>query len=208
MGVLRSVFGKVQWTQPKWLQQLGLKKLMTGIGLAIVLSILAVAVARYYDSLPKPTRVVAEVRIPGITPIVDDELMPLPVAIDFFVKADPRTPIRTVESVARIELIYEEIADGVSIEPAIAGTWRWDDENTLVFQPSVDWPAGQEYTVNYDESLFSPDLTLASERVKFVTQEFRWDGTDSRGAAGASGVYLIQATDGSTTQLKKGALVK
>jgi hypothetical protein len=43
---------------------------------------------------------------------------------------------------------------------------------------------------------------------EFTSQEFRWEGTDSRGAAVSSGVYLIRATDGSTTQTKKVALVK
>jgi hypothetical protein len=43
---------------------------------------------------------------------------------------------------------------------------------------------------------------------EFVTQEFLWDGTDGRGGAVASGVYLVRATDGKTTETTKVALVK
>jgi hypothetical protein len=43
---------------------------------------------------------------------------------------------------------------------------------------------------------------------EFHTQEFRWEGTDSRGAPVASGVYLVRATDGKVTQTQKVALVK
>jgi hypothetical protein len=43
---------------------------------------------------------------------------------------------------------------------------------------------------------------------KFRAQEFRWEGTDSRGAPVASGVYLIRATNGKVTQTQKVALVK
>jgi hypothetical protein len=43
---------------------------------------------------------------------------------------------------------------------------------------------------------------------EFVTQEFRWDGVDERGASVASGVYLIQAETQGKAQTKKVALVK
>ena len=43
---------------------------------------------------------------------------------------------------------------------------------------------------------------------EFTKQEFRWEGTDSRGAPVASGVYMIQATDGTVTKTQKVALVK
>jgi flagellar hook assembly protein FlgD len=39
-------------------------------------------------------------------------------------------------------------------------------------------------------------------------QEFRWDGTDSRGAAVASGVYVVRAEVDGAAQTAKMALVK
>ena len=43
---------------------------------------------------------------------------------------------------------------------------------------------------------------------EFQAQEFTWDGTDSRGASVASGVYMIRATEGTVTKTEKVALVK
>lgn len=172
MGIQKSIFGELRWTPPDWLRKLGARRLLMGIGLVAAFSVLSVAAVRYYDSLPKPTRVVATVVVPDLTPVVDDELRPLPVTIKFSVRADPRTLIETVDSVARIDLVNEALTDGISIEPAIAGMWRWQDETTLQFQPAEDWPAGQKYTAHFADSLFSPNLVLASNRAEFVTRDF------------------------------------
>ena len=43
---------------------------------------------------------------------------------------------------------------------------------------------------------------------EFQTQEFTWDGTDTRGASVASGVYVIQARADGQVATKKAALVK
>ena len=119
MRALKSIFGEVRWTPPAWLHRLGLRKLLIGVGLAFALCAIALAAFRYYDSLPKPTRVVAEVVAPGITPVIDSQLKPRPLVINFSVKADPRSLLRTVNSVARIELVNEEIADGVCYDEDI-----------------------------------------------------------------------------------------
>ena len=52
------------------------------------------------------------------------------------------------------------------------------------------------------------ELVTTLHTGEFQTQEFRWEGTDSRGAPVSSGVYLIRATDGRVTQTQKVALVK
>jgi hypothetical protein len=52
------------------------------------------------------------------------------------------------------------------------------------------------------------ELVTTLHSGEFQTQEFRWEGTDDRGASVSSGVYLIRATDGSVTQTQKVALVK
>jgi hypothetical protein len=43
---------------------------------------------------------------------------------------------------------------------------------------------------------------------EFRTTQFSWDGTDARGAAVASGVYVVRAEAEGTTQTAKVALVK
>lgn len=172
MGFLRSLFGELRWTPPNWLRQIDRRRFFIGMGVTILLVVSAVAAIRYYESLPKPARVVARVVAPGITPVVDDELKPLPLTIKFSVRPDPRIPVMTVDSVARIDLVNEAIEEGISLQPAMPGKWRWENENQLRFAPSEDWPAGQKYTVHYDQSLFSPNLILADDQVSFTTAAF------------------------------------
>ena len=172
MGVFRSVFGELSWTPPPWLRQIGGQRLFYGLGVVLLLFGAVFAAYKYFESLPKPPRVVAEVVAPGVTPVVDDELKPMPLVINFSVKPDPRTPVITVDSVARLDLVDKAVSEGISIQPAIAGEWRWQSETQLVFTPAEDWPAGQTYKVRYDESLFAPKLILAEDSVNFDTPEF------------------------------------
>ena len=172
MTVLRKVFGQIQWTPPNWLRQGGSRRFGVGLAIAALVAIIAVAGLAYYKSLPKPAQVVAQVIAPGITPIVDDELRPQALVLNFSVRADPRTPVITVNSVARIDQVGEAITDGVSIHPSIGGEWRWAGENQLTFEPAEDWPAGQEYVVRYDSKFFAPNLELAENEATFTTPEF------------------------------------
>ena len=178
MTLIRKLFGRFEWTPPTWLQDLGYRRF--GIGLAVValVAIAAAAGISYYRSLPQPARVVADVAAPGITPIVDNELRPRPLVLEFSVRPDPGTPVLTVDSVARIDLVDEPVMAGISIQPAIRGEWRWTNENQLTFAPAEDWPAGQEYVVRFDASLFAPNLELASDEVTFKTPEFGGNVTE------------------------------
>ena len=172
MGTLRSLFGEFRWTPPQWARRIGRRRFFIVVGVPILLLVVAVAGYRYYESLPKPARAVARAVVPGVTPVVNDELKPLPLVIKFAVTPDPRTPVMTVDSVARIDLVGETVESGISIEPAMPGTWRWENENQLSFAPAEDWPAGQDYTVRYEPSIFAPDLILADDRVSFTTAAF------------------------------------
>lgn len=172
MDFLGKVFGHLQWTRPEWLRQLGGRRFGFSVAAVAIIAAIAVAGYNYYESLPKPAQVVAEVSTPGITTIIDGELHPQALLLTFSVRPDPRTPVLTVDSVARIDQIDELITDGISILPNIGGEWRWIDENQLSFQPAEDWPAGQEYVVRYDASLFAPNLELATNKATFSTLPF------------------------------------
>jgi uncharacterized protein YfaS (alpha-2-macroglobulin family) len=178
MSFLTSVFGQFHWTPPKWLRQIGGRRLAVGLVAAAVVTAVAVAGFNYYMSLPKPAQVVARVVAPGITPIVDDELRPQALTLNFSVKPDPRTPVITVDSVARIDQIDEVVTEGISMQPAISGEWRWTTETQLSFAPAEDWPAGQEYVVRYESELFAPNLELATNESTFTTQQFTANVTE------------------------------
>lgn len=70
-------------------------------------------------------------------------------------------------SAALIEQLQKELSDGVSIEPAIKGRWRWENDHTLTFTPQDDWAAGQQYKVKLDKKILNPKLSYA----KSVTEQ-------------------------------------
>ncbi|MEO0574867.1 MAG: alpha-2-macroglobulin [Pseudomonadota bacterium] len=172
MSALRSVFGVVRWERPGWLGQHAARRLGIFVGAVVFIAVAGVAVSRYLDSLPKPAMIVASLTAPGVTPVVNDAQEPAPLVIDFTVNADPRSDTDVVTSVAAIESVGKRVTDGVRIQPAIAGQWRWVSENQLIFDPEADWPAGQKYTVSFEASLFSPNLALGSKRESFETPAF------------------------------------
>ncbi len=168
---LVSTFGELKWTPPPWAQRLGGRRFRHLLA-AVVLALGLIYVGYlYYESLPRPPRVLAEVQAPGITPIVDDKLVPEPVTIRFSYRADPDVPIPDALSAARIDLIGMTVDEGIALEPAMPGEWKWSEENVLSFAPAEDWPAGQTYRVRFDRSLFSQDIELARNSAEFSTPE-------------------------------------
>ncbi len=169
MARLTKIVGELQWTPPPWLARIGAGRLSIGLAAAAGVVALGIGIVRYYESLPQPPGIVAQVSVPGITPIVDDTLRPLPLVVDFSVQSDPRFPVHTVGSIARIDRVGETLDAGATLDPAMPGTWRWETETRLVFEPTRDWPAGQRYALRFDESLFAPGLSLRHDQVQFTT---------------------------------------
>ncbi len=178
MGVVRKVFGTLEWTPPPWFGRVDARRIGFGALAVAALAALIAGGLWYYDSLPKPARVVVHVDAPGETPIVSGELRPMPLSLRFTVEADPRYPTDTVSSVASLELIHEVITDGIHIEPAMPGEWRWVSETELRFSPEADWPAGEKYTIRYEESLFAPNLILEANEAEFETIGFSAEVSD------------------------------
>ena len=47
--------------------------------------------------------------------------------------------------------------EGVSLEPAVPGEWRWTSDTTLTFTPQKAWPAGKRFSVKLSgDPLSSP----------------------------------------------------
>ena len=170
-GLVR-LFGEFSWTPPAWLRRFGVRRASWCLLGLLGVVVLAAGVYVYYLSLPAPLRVVVDIRSPGITAIVDDELAPDPVHLDFRYSADPDGPTPPPISAARIDLVGEPIEEGIELRPAAAGQWHFETENRLVFMPAEDWPAGREYTVRLSSELFAPGIELAEEVVEFETPAF------------------------------------
>jgi len=56
--------------------------------------------------------------------------------------------------VAPLDLVGKEVTKGVSLSPALAGKWKWDNETSLIFIPKQDWPADQDFIISVNKTLF------------------------------------------------------
>lgn len=173
--LLALIIGKISWVAPPWLQGLyGLAinhlKLFLGV---LVLCIAALGGYRYYDSLPGPVMVRAQLAEIQITPNYEGAQPDhLTIRFDYDFSRLKPGQVRPdgVPSVARIDLVGKEIKSGISLSPAKAGSWSWVDDDNLRFVPETDWPAGTEYTVSFDDpAIFAEETVLAEKGYSIAT---------------------------------------
>ena len=84
--------------------------------------------------------------------------------------------VRFEKSVAPIEAVGKDLpADKkpLTLTPAQPGIWHWDDDKTLRFQPSQDWPVGGKFAVDFARKHFvAPQILLKDYRFEFATVPF------------------------------------
>jgi alpha-2-macroglobulin len=83
-------------------------------------------------------------------------------------------------SAAALERVGKE-APGLSLNPSLAGSWIWEDDRTLLFAPSKDWPVGQHYEIALDAKLaVAETVILAPFELSFDTAAFsaRWEQSE------------------------------
>ena len=182
VSYFRKIFGSLSWTAPDWLQQLLLQakqrpvRFFTAVVLLLAVVVASVAGFRYYQQLPKPLRVMANVSAPELGYYQDDIEQPTPLILQFaYEQISPPTAARIMPAVqlsaARLDLIGEVLSTGVSISPAISGKWLWQDENTLTFTPEQAWPAGSSYQVSLTPDIFAASTILSKDSYRFSTPE-------------------------------------
>lgn len=174
-----TIFGRISWQTPTWLSFLTQKtflffrtkkRLAFSIIISLLLLIAAVSGFTYwYQKLPKPVLISADITAPEITPLAD-KLHPTPVIIDFGTQDDSDT--LTPASVAPLKNIGKTVSKGITMDPTTSGRWTWQDDSTLVFYPTNDWPAGQTYKINFDKNVFAKSVKLATYSYSFSTQPF------------------------------------
>ncbi|MBK8068485.1 MAG: hypothetical protein IPK27_12930 [Rhodanobacteraceae bacterium] len=105
---------------------------------------------------------------PGLTDYDRDEIRVEPLVLQFSGSA---APLEAVDGPA----------SGVALEPSLLGSWTWEDDRTLRFQPQTDWPVGQHYTVTLDPKVTVADtVVLAPFDLQFDTAPFT---VEARGAS-------------------------
>ncbi|MEM1261019.1 MAG: alpha-2-macroglobulin [Pseudomonadota bacterium] len=172
MAGLKGVIGELRWTPPPWFIAAGPGRVFGAAIGVVMLAIVGYLVTSYLDSRPQPPGIVGTANPPALASLIDGELVPEPITVDFSVVTDGLTPDATPTTIARLDLVGQVVARGIELQPAVAGEWRWRDEDTLVFTPVTPWPAGQRYTVSWEAGPFDPGLELREHQTEFVTPEF------------------------------------
>lgn len=170
-SLINTVIGKITWVSPPWFNSLKNKarqcsrKFWLTTFISLFFLVAAFAANHWYQTLPKPERVIAKITAPQLS-TVDKELIPDKLTIDFGI---PYQNELNVRSVAPLNLIGKEVTKGISMNPKMDGQWRWESDSHLVFTPNKDWPAGQDYTVQFEKDFFKPGIKMKDWHASFST---------------------------------------
>src|SRR3989440_3516292 len=167
--VALAVFGRVQWSPPRWLSQgrAVFSRFNRAHPLIAASGILAILLLfcggawtwHWYQHRPKPRYVSVKIEPIPVTKLEKD--------LTF-----PTLDLRFSESAARLEDLKKTPVPGVRLDPPMAGKWMWATDKLLFFKPSEDWPADKQFKIIFDKKFF-PSLVLVERRVyEFTTTPF------------------------------------
>jgi len=177
-SLLRPLIGDVRWRAPGWMRGLGNAIGFCAVALAswvradwrraviagvVGISLIGAGAAGkvWYDKQPKPLLVTYEVVVPEPTPVDQPNAKPEPLLIKFS------------DSVATLAGVGKDVTTGISVEPRIDGTWKWEDDRTLSLTPKADWPVGADLVVSMaKKGLLAEQVRLKSYQARFRTAPF------------------------------------
>lgn len=164
-SLLWALLGKPSWQPPSWPGNLGRTALAhPGRALGLLATTVAIASAGWWwvhrPQPPEPERITFSVSAPGLT-----DYRQAPIAVQAL-------RVSFSGSVAPIDLVGKP-AIGVTMAPALAGTWTWDSDTELSFQPAADWPTGAHYEVEFDtQAAFASQALLDQSSFEFDSAAF------------------------------------
>ncbi|TAL66043.1 MAG: alpha-2-macroglobulin, partial [Legionella sp.] len=170
-SVFSALFGKVNWQSPPWINKAkeSPKAFGAAISLLLLICLAGVYGAYWYKHLPKPEYITASFNPPDITPN-EETLYPNYLILDFGYKnADGFL----AQPVAPLSMVNKVVTEGVELSPNIPGEWHWNGDNQLVFAPSEDWPADQEFTIKFAKDFFAANKPMESYEYRFSTKPFQ-----------------------------------
>lgn len=172
-SLVTTLFGKFNWSSPPWVTYLNKKahsspkSFWSSVFITFLLIITAGYGLYWYQHLPKPTYITTSITPPGITPN-EEILVPQNLVIHFGIKQNEFIN----QSVAPLGNIGKTITKDIEITPQIKGQWFWNSDSELVFTPSEDWPANQQFTIHFSPHFFAPNVHFENYDVSFTTQPF------------------------------------
>jgi alpha-2-macroglobulin len=182
-AVARALVGEVDWRAPPWVRwtagrlkgqtqatigQIRQKPRQATLLAFITLTIISGTyfTYRWYESLPRPVETGFTVASPGITCY----------ACEPAGKPDPLR-IRFEASVAPLAMIDKDLdpkSENLQMSPPMKGTWHWDSDRTLRFQPAEDWPIAAHFKVSLNRrGLVATHVRLINYDLTFNTPDFQ-----------------------------------
>ena len=166
LSTFHTIFGRIDWAPPGWLGLLIARirqRPKTYVG--SLLGLIAVGALGYWlITRPRP-------EIPGALQIDAHA----PALTDYSVKPAKIDTLRLTFSGSAAPIKQVGAAPvGVTLSPAIKGAWKWEDDKTLVFTPSGDWPVKTHYTVALDpDTTLAPGVVVDNDTVEIDTAPFK-----------------------------------
>src|SRR6184192_2605468 len=167
--VALAVFGRVQWSPPRWLSQgravfsrfNRAPPLVTASGLIVILLLFCGGAWtwHWYQHRPKPRYVSVKIEPVPVTKLEKD--------LTF-----PTLDLRFSESAARLEELKKTSVAGVRLDPPLAGKWMWANDQHLFFKPAEDWPADQKFKIIFDKKFLPPQVLVERLSYEFTTPPF------------------------------------
>ncbi|NNS07135.1 alpha-2-macroglobulin [Erwinia sp. JH02] len=180
--LLRPLLGEINWRGPGWVSPLkaGFARLEQGIDRhpkTIALSVLLLAAAgvasvygwQWWQNRPKPIDVAPLAIQNSRVEVVNPE------GIDY-TAAKPAVQVLTLrfnQSVAPVTLVGKKVSAGISLKPALAGEWQWQNAWTLIFTPQQPLPMGASYEATLEpDTLLAPQIRIEQTRHRFIVPAF------------------------------------
>src|SRR5436190_291331 len=167
--VALAVFGRVQWSPPRWFSQSRAAfsrfnrahRLITSSGIVAILLLFCGAAWtwHWYQHRPKPRYVRVKIEQIPVTKLEKD--------LTF-----PTLDLRFSESAARLEDLKKTSVAGVRLDPPLAGKWMWANDQHLFFKPAEDWPADQKFKIIFDKKFLPPQVLVERLSYEFTTPPF------------------------------------
>lgn len=167
-----SIFGQANYTAPHWLSSLNQSARahpFRAVFSAFMLAALGYGIhfwAHYVPPEP-PNLIHATLSPPSATDYRAESIYYAPFSIDFDGSVAPIDA--GTEAGKPVEL------KGVTLKPALAGSWAWRGDRSLAFTPTVDWPIGTEFKVVIEPKLvYASHVIVDKSEFEFSTAKFEF----------------------------------
>ena len=73
---------------------------------------------------------------------------------------------------ARLDKLYVKLESGITMHPAVRGSWSWNSDRVLCFMPEEDWIPGTTYEVKLGNEIFNPQIKVRDREFSFSSPAF------------------------------------